>query len=166
MPRVSFGEWVESAVDWLQSNLTWIFDAIKAVLGGMYDGVNAVLGGGEPLLMAAIFAVIAFWLRGIVPAVLTFAGFALIDSLALWDEAMATLSLVVVAAVITIVIAVPMGIWAARNNRVSAALRPVLDVMQTMPAFVYLIPGVMFFGVGVTPGVIATIVFAMPPASG
>ncbi|MFJ8618081.1 ABC transporter permease/substrate binding protein [Streptomyces clavifer] len=163
MPRVSFGEWVESAVDWLQSNLTWIFDAIKAVLGGMYDGVNAVLGGGEPLLMAAIFAVIAFWLRGVVPAALTFVGFALIDSLALWDEAMATLSLVVVAAVITIVIAVPMGIWAARNNRVSAALRPVLDVMQTMPAFVYLIPGVMFFGVGVTPGVIATIVFAMPP---
>ncbi|MHC3462581.1 ABC transporter permease/substrate binding protein [Streptomyces flavovirens] len=163
MPRFSFGEWVEDAVDWLQSNLTWIFDAIKTVLGGMYDGVNAVLGGGEPLLMAAIFAVLAFWLRGIVPAVLTFAGFALIDSLALWNEAMATLSLVIVAAVITIVIAVPMGIWAARNSKVSATLRPVLDVMQTMPAFVYLIPGVMFFGVGVTPGVIATIVFAMPP---
>ncbi|WP_328909173.1 ABC transporter permease/substrate binding protein [Streptomyces sp. NBC_00234] len=163
MPRFTFGEWVENAVDWLQSNLTWIFDAIKAVLGGMYDGVNAVLGGGEPLLMAGIFAVIAFWLRGVIPAALTFVGFALIDSLALWDEAMATLSLVVVAAVITIVIAVPTGIWAARNNKVSAALRPVLDVMQTMPAFVYLIPGVMFFGVGVTPGVIATIVFAMPP---
>ncbi|MEU1127134.1 ABC transporter permease/substrate binding protein [Streptomyces sp. NPDC005899] len=163
MPRVSFGEWVESAVDWLQSNLTWIFDAVKTVLGGMYDGVDAVLGGGEPLLMAAIFAVVAFWLRGVLPAALTFVGFALIDSLALWDEAMATLSLVIVAAVITIVIAVPTGIWAARNSKVSATLRPVLDVMQTMPAFVYLIPGVMFFGVGVTPGVIATIVFAMPP---
>ncbi|MGC5344940.1 ABC transporter permease/substrate binding protein [Streptomyces sp. DT24] len=163
MPRFKFGSWVESAVDWLQSNLGWLFDAIKAVLGGMYDGVNYVLGGGEPLLVAAVFAVIAFWLRGVVPAVLTFVGFALIDSLSLWDEAMATLSLVVVAAVITIVIAVPMGVWAARNSKVSATLRPVLDVMQTMPAFVYLIPGVMFFGVGVTPGVIATIVFAMPP---
>ncbi|MEV6309217.1 ABC transporter permease/substrate binding protein [Streptomyces sp. NPDC051840] len=163
MPRLTFGAWVEDAVEWLQSHLTWIFDFVKTVLGGMYDGVNAVLSGGEPLLMAGILAVIAFWLRGVVPAVLTFAGFALIDSLDLWDEAMATLSLVVVAAVITIVIAVPMGIWAARNSRVSAALRPVLDVMQTMPAFVYLIPGVMFFGVGVTPGVIATIVFAMPP---
>ncbi|MFD5872331.1 ABC transporter permease/substrate binding protein [Streptomyces sp. NPDC060322] len=163
MPRLSFGAWVEDAVDWLQSHLTWIFDAINSVLSSMYDAVNAVLGGGEPLLMAGILAVLAFWLRGVIPAVLTFAGFALIDSLALWDEAMATLSLVVVAAVITIVIAVPMGIWAARNARVSSALRPVLDVMQTMPAFVYLIPGVMFFGVGVTPGVIATIVFAMPP---
>ncbi|MER5632415.1 ABC transporter permease/substrate binding protein [Streptomyces nitrosporeus] len=163
MPRFSFGEWVESAVDWLQSHLTWIFDAVKTVLGAMYDGVDAVLGGGEPLLVAGIFAVLAFWLRGVLPAVLTFVGFALIDALALWDEAMGTLSLVVVAAAITIVIAVPTGIWAARNSRVGAALRPVLDVMQTMPAFVYLIPGVMFFGVGVTPGVIATIIFAMPP---
>ena len=163
MPRFTFGEWVENAVDWLQSNLTWVFDIINTVLDGAYDAVYAVLGGGEPLLMAGIFAVIAFWLRGLVPAVLTFAGFALIDSLALWDEAMATLALVVVAAVITVVIAVPLGIWAARNNKVSATLRPGLDVMQTMPAFVYLIPGVMFFGVGVTPGVIATIVFAMPP---
>ncbi|OON82237.1 ABC transporter permease/substrate binding protein [Streptomyces tsukubensis] len=163
MPRLQFGSWVEDVVDWLQSNLSWLFDFVKTVLNGMYDGVDTVLGGGEPLLMAGILAVIAFWLRGVLPGVLTFVGFALIDSLALWDDAMATLSLVVVAAVITVVIAVPMGIWAARNNKVSSTIRPVLDVMQTMPAFVYLIPGVMFFGVGVTPGVIATIVFAMPP---
>ncbi|MEV8568748.1 ABC transporter permease/substrate binding protein [Streptomyces sp. NPDC051322] len=163
MPRLHFGDWVESVVHWLQNHVTWLFDFISSVLTGMYNGVNAVLGGAEPLLMAGIFAVLAFWLRGLLPAVLTFVGFALVDSFSLWDEAMATLSLVVVAAVITIVIAVPTGIWAARNAKVSAAVRPVLDVMQTMPAFVYLIPGVMFFGVGVTPGVIATIVFAMPP---
>ncbi|RFU87069.1 ABC transporter permease subunit [Streptomyces triticagri] len=163
MPRFQFGDWVEDAVKWLQTHLAWLFDAVKAVLGGMYDGVYAVLSGGEPLLIAGIFAVVALWLRGLLPGVLAFVGFALIDSLGLWDDAMATLSLVVVAAVITIVIAVPLGIWAAQNSKVSAAVRPVLDVMQTMPAFVYLIPGVMFFGVGVTPGVIATIVFAMPP---
>ncbi|GHJ38778.1 ABC transporter permease/substrate binding protein [Streptomyces sp. TS71-3] len=163
MPRLNFGNWVEDVVDWLQTHLNWLFDLIKTVLDGMYHGVDAVLGGGEPLLMAGILAVIAWWLRGLVPAVFTFVGFALIDSLALWDDAMSTLSLVVVAAVITIVLAVPLGIWAARNSRVSAAVRPVLDVMQTMPAFVYLIPGVMFFGVGTTPGIIATIVFAMPP---
>ncbi|WP_328539716.1 ABC transporter permease/substrate binding protein [Streptomyces sp. NBC_00344] len=163
MPRLNFGNWVEDIVHWLQNHVSWLFDFINSVLTNMYDGVNAVLSGGEPLLMAGIFTVLAFWLRGLLPGVLTFAGFALIDSLALWDEAMATLSLVVVAAVITIVIAVPLGIWAARNSKVGATVRPVLDVMQTMPAFVYLIPGVMFFGVGVTPGVIATIVFAMPP---
>ncbi|WP_405560235.1 ABC transporter permease/substrate binding protein [Streptomyces sp. NBC_01180] len=163
MPRFHFGDWVENIVKWLTDNVGWLFDAINSVLTHMYNGVDAVLGGGEPLLMAGIFAVLAFWLRGLVPAVLTFVGFALIDSLSLWDDGMQTLSLVIVAAVITIVIAVPLGIWAARKAKVGAVVRPVLDVMQTMPAFVYLIPGVMFFGVGVTPGVIATIVFAMPP---
>jgi glycine betaine/proline transport system substrate-binding protein len=154
---------VQDVVDWLQTHLNWLFDLISSVLNGMYHGVDAVLGGGQPLIMAGIFAVVAFWLRGLLPGVLAFAGFALIDSLALWDDAMATLSLVVVAAVITVAVAVPLGIWAARNSKVSATVRPVLDVMQTMPAFVYLIPGVMFFGVGTTPGIIATIVFAMPP---
>ncbi|WP_019544193.1 ABC transporter permease/substrate binding protein [Streptomyces sulphureus] len=163
MPDFHPGEWVESAVDWLQGHLAWLFDFINSVLTGLYDGVNAVLGGGEPLLMAGIFAVIAFWLRGLLGAVATFVGFALIDSFGLWSDAMSTLSLVIAAAVITIAIAVPLGIWAARNKAVSGVLRPVLDVMQTMPAFVYLIPGVMFFSIGTTPGLIATIIFSMPP---
>ncbi|KUN97398.1 ABC transporter permease/substrate binding protein [Streptomyces caeruleatus] len=163
MPRLHFGDWIEDLVGWLQSHLTWLFDLVNTVLGGMYDGVNAVLGGGEPLLMAGVLAVIACWLRGLLPGALAFVGLALIDSLGLWDDAMDTLSLVLVASVITIVFAVPLGIWAARSERVSAQLRPVLDVMQTMPAFIYLIPGVMFFGVGTTPGLLATIIFAMPP---
>ncbi|MFE7973395.1 ABC transporter permease/substrate binding protein [Streptomyces shenzhenensis] len=163
MPRIHFGDWVETAVDWLQSHLTWVFDIVNAVLDGMYSGVESVLGGGEPLLVAGILAVIAAWLRGLLPGVLAFAGLALIDSLGLWDDAMDTLSLVLVAAVITVVLALPLGVWAARSRRVSAQLRPVLDVMQTMPAFIYLIPGVMFFGVGTTPGLLATIIFAMPP---
>ncbi|MEU1303461.1 ABC transporter permease/substrate binding protein [Streptomyces shenzhenensis] len=163
MPRIHFGDWVETAVDWLQSHLTWVFDIVNAVLDGMYSGVESVLGGGEPLLLAGILAMIAAWLRGLLPGVLAFAGLALIDSLGLWDDAMDTLSLVLVAAVITVVLALPLGVWAARSRRVSAQLRPVLDVMQTMPAFIYLIPGVMFFGVGTTPGLLATIIFAMPP---
>ncbi|MET9967565.1 ABC transporter permease/substrate binding protein [Streptomyces sp. NPDC006356] len=163
MPRLHFGDWIEDLVGWLQSHLTWLFDLVNTVLGGMYDGVNTVLGGGEPLLMAGVLAVIACWLRGLLPGALAFVGLALIDSLGLWDDAMDTLSLVLVASVITIVFAVPLGIWAARSERVGAQLRPVLDVMQTMPAFIYLIPGVMFFGVGTTPGLLATIIFAMPP---
>src|SRR5690606_6364688 len=78
-------------------------------------------------------------------------------------NAMLTLALVLIAAVIAIVIAVPLGIWAARNNRVSAAVKPVLDFMQTMPAFVYLIPAIMLFGIGFVPGVFATVLFALPP---
>ncbi|MGY1434498.1 ABC transporter permease/substrate binding protein [Streptomyces reniochalinae] len=163
MPEFHPGNWVEDAVDWLQTHLGWLFDFINTVLTGLYDGINAVLGGGEPLLLAGIFAVIAFWLRGLAAGVIAFVGFVLIDLFQLWDEAMQTLSLVLAAAVITIVIAVPTGIWAARKKSVSAAVRPVLDVMQTMPAFVYLIPGVMFFSVGTTPGLLATIIFSMPP---
>jgi glycine betaine/proline transport system substrate-binding protein len=163
MPRLHLGDWVDSAVNFLQSHLSWLFDAITQVVNGMYDGINAVLDAPQPLLFAGILAVVAWWLRGLSAGVLTFAGFALIDSIQLWDDTMSTLSLVLVAAIVTLVVAIPLGIWAARSKTVSAVLRPVLDFMQTMPAMVYLIPGIIFFGVGVVPGIIATIVFSLPP---
>ncbi|MEU3601831.1 ABC transporter permease/substrate binding protein [Streptomyces sp. NPDC006798] len=163
MPRLPLGEWTDSAVEWLQTHLTWLFDAISTVVTGMYDGLDTVLSTPEPLLFAGILAVLAWWLRGLLAGLLAFAGFALIDSVALWDEAMSTLSLVLVATIVTLAIAVPLGIWASRSATVSAVVRPVLDFMQTMPAMVYLIPGIIFFGVGVVPGIIATIVFALPP---
>jgi glycine betaine/proline transport system substrate-binding protein len=163
VPEFHPGNWVEDVVNWLQAHLSWLFDFVNTVLTGLYNGIDTVFDGAEPLLMAGIFAVIAFWLRGLLPGVLTFIGFALVDSFQLWNDAMSTLSLVFAAGVITIVIAVPLGIWAARNKTVSATVRPVLDVMQTMPAFVYLIPGVIFFSVGTTPGMLATIIFSMPP---
>ncbi|MFI6060235.1 ABC transporter permease/substrate binding protein [Streptomyces sp. NPDC051286] len=163
MFRLPLGEWVDHAVDWLQTHLTWLFDAISSVVGGMFDGIAAVLSAPAPLLFAGIVAVIAWWLRGLLAGVLAFVGFALIDSVELWDEAMDTLTLVLVATIVTLVLAVPLGIWAARSKTVSAVIRPVLDFMQTMPAMVYLIPGVIFFGVGVVPGIIATIIFALPP---
>ncbi|MFD3661527.1 ABC transporter permease/substrate binding protein [Streptomyces sp. NPDC058659] len=163
MPRLPLGDWVDSSVDWLQTQFSWLFDAVSTGVTGLYDGIDAVLSAPQPLLFAGILAVVAWWLRGLAAGVLAFAGFALVDSVQLWDEAMATLSLVLVATLVTLVIAVPLGIWAARSKTVSAVLRPVLDFMQTMPAMVYLIPGIIFFGVGVVPGIIATIVFALPP---
>ncbi|MFJ4965089.1 ABC transporter permease/substrate binding protein [Streptomyces sp. NPDC088729] len=163
MFRLPLGEWVDSAVDWLQTHLAWLFDAISALVSGMFDGIAAVLSAPAPLLFAGIVAVVAWWLRGLLAGLLAFAGFALIDSVELWDEAMDTLTLVLVATLVTLVVAVPLGIWASRSKAVSAVTRPVLDFMQTMPAMVYLIPGVIFFGVGVVPGIIATIIFALPP---
>ncbi|WP_327685114.1 ABC transporter permease/substrate binding protein [Streptomyces sp. NBC_00467] len=163
MPRLHLGDWVDSGVNWLQSHLFWLFDAISSVVTGMYDGIDSVLSAPEPLLFAGMLAVVAWWLRGLLAGGLAFAGFALIDSIELWDDAMSTLSLVLVATIVTLVIAVPLGIWASRSKTVSAVTRPVLDFMQTMPAMVYLIPGIIFFGVGVVPGIIATIVFALPP---
>ncbi|MFF4232104.1 ABC transporter permease/substrate binding protein [Streptomyces sp. NPDC001820] len=163
MPRLHLGDWVDSGVNWLQSHLSWLFDAISSLVTGMYDGIDAVLSSPAPLLFAGILAVVAWWLRGLSAGVLAFAGFALIDSIELWDDAMATLSLVLVATIVTLVIAIPLGVWASRSKTVSGITRPVLDFMQTMPAMVYLIPGVIFFGVGVVPGIIATIVFSLPP---
>ncbi|MEV6160902.1 ABC transporter permease/substrate binding protein [Streptomyces sp. NPDC052052] len=163
MFRLPLGDRVDSAVDWLQTHLAWLFDAISSVVSGMFDGIAAVLSAPAPLLFAGIVAVIAWWLRGLSAGVLAFVGFAVIDSVELWDEAMDTLTLVLVATIIALVLAVPLGIWASRSKTVAAVARPVLDFMQTMPAMVYLIPGVIFFGVGVVPGIIATIIFSLPP---
>ncbi|MEU9104318.1 ABC transporter permease/substrate binding protein [Streptomyces xanthophaeus] len=163
MPRLHLGAWVDSGVDFLQRHLSWLFDAVSALVTGLYDGIDAVLSAPAPLLFAGILAVGAWWLRGLLAGLLAFAGFALVDSVGLWDDAMSTLSLVLVATLVTLVFAIPLGIWASRSDRVSAVLRPVLDFMQTMPAMVYLIPGIIFFGVGVVPGIIATIIFSLPP---
>ncbi|MYW16472.1 ABC transporter permease subunit [Streptomyces sp. SID2955] len=163
MPRIHLGDWVDSGVDWLVNHLSWLFDAVKAVMEGMYDGIDSVLAAPQPLLMAGILAVVAWWLRGLLAGVLAFAGFALVDSLDLWDQAMSTLALVLVATVIALVIGIPLGIWAARSQAVSAAVRPVLDLLQTMPSMVLLIPAMLFFGLGTAPGVVATLIFALAP---
>ncbi|MFC8429174.1 ABC transporter permease/substrate binding protein [Streptomyces sp. NPDC057253] len=163
MPRIPLGDWVNDTVDWLLDHVAWLFDFFKTVFTGTYDGIDAVLQAPEPLLLAAIFAVIAFWLRGTLAGLLTFAGFAFIDSLELWEDAMTTLSLVLVATIIALVIAVPVGIWAARSDRVSGLVRPVLDFMQTLPAMIYLIPAILFFGTGASAGIVATLIFALAP---
>ncbi|MGW7608141.1 ABC transporter permease/substrate binding protein [Streptomyces sp. NPDC054766] len=163
MPRIPFGDWVNSAVDWLLNHMAWLFDFLKTVFSGTYDGIDAVLQAPQPLLLAGIFAVVAFWLRGTSAGVLTFAGFAFIDSLELWEDAMVTLSLVLVATLIALVVSVPVGIWAARSDRVSGVVRPVLDFMQTLPAMIYLIPAILFFGTGAPAGIVATLIFALAP---
>ncbi|AWN26326.1 ABC transporter permease/substrate binding protein [Streptomyces sp. NEAU-S7GS2] len=164
MPRIQIGSWAERAVNWLRDNLDWLFTLITKVLNGLYDAIHTVLAGPEPLLLAGILAVLAWWLRGLPAALLAFLGFALIDSVEQWGPTIESLSLVLVACLITVLVAVPLGIWAARSRVVGGVLRPVLDLMQTMPAMVYLIPGILFFGLGVVPGIVATIVFSMPPA--
>ncbi|MGW0913623.1 ABC transporter permease/substrate binding protein [Streptomyces sp. NPDC002784] len=163
MPRIEFGSWVNDAVEWLTTHMGWLFDFLEQVFRGAYEGVDAVLQAPEPLLLTGIFTVIACWLRGTLAGVLTFVGFAFVISLDLWEDAMVTLSLVLVATLIALVISVPLGIWAARSSRVSAIVRPGLDLMQTLPAMVYLIPAILFFGSGAAAGIVATLVFALAP---
>ncbi|MFD8914413.1 ABC transporter permease/substrate binding protein [Streptomyces sp. NPDC059575] len=163
MPRIPLGAWVNDVVDWLTGHMAWLFDFFKTVFQGTYDGIDTVLQAPPPLILAGIFAIVAFWLRGTVAGVLTFAGFAFIDSLGLWDDAMVTLSLVLVATIIALVVSVPVGVWAARSDRVSNLVRPVLDFMQTLPAMIYLIPAILFFGTGAPAGIVATLIFALAP---
>ncbi|MGY1713774.1 MULTISPECIES: ABC transporter permease [Geodermatophilus] len=163
MPHVPLGRWVSDLIDWLLATVPWLFDAVSAVMSALVEGLTDLLVTPPPVVWIVVFAVVALLLRGPWLALYTVLAFLLVVSLELWAETMQTLALVLVAAVIAAAIGVPLGILAARNRAVSVVVRPVLDFMQTTPVFVYLIPAVFFFGVGVVPGVVATILFAIPP---
>ena len=163
MPRPPIGQAVSDLVDWLLATVPWLFDAVSSVMQVLVDGLTDVLVSPPPVVWIVVATVLALLVRGPWLALYTLLAFLLVVSLELWVETMQTLALVLVAAVIAAAIGVPLGILAARNRAVSVAIRPVLDFMQTLPVFVYLIPAVFFFGVGVVPGVVATILFAIPP---
>ncbi|MFB9834871.1 ABC transporter permease/substrate binding protein [Actinoallomurus acaciae] len=163
MFRLHLGDWVTDVVNFLTKHCKPVFSAISDVVDGVVHGLDHLLSAPPSLALAALVAMACWWLRGLAAGVLTFAGFVLIDSLGQWTSAMETLSLVLVSSVAALVIGIPLGILSARAPTFGAVARPVLDFMQTMPAFVYLIPAISFFGLGEVPGVIATMVFAIPP---
>jgi glycine betaine/proline transport system permease protein len=157
------GQAAEHAVNFLFLHFRGGFDtfsaALDAVIKLLQDGLAAV----PFVAMLVVFVALALWRRSIFFA--AFVGLALltINYMGLWQQTVSTLALVIAATVFSLIIGIPLGIWGARNGRAEVALRSLLDFMQTMPAFVYLIPAVILFGLGRVPAVIATIVFAMPP---
>ncbi|WP_406195497.1 ABC transporter permease subunit [Streptomyces europaeiscabiei] len=161
---VDFGTPVSTAVDWLTLHLAGVFDVITSVMTELVNAVLFVLTAPHPLLVLAVFTVLAYLARKWAFAAFTVAAFLIIQGMGLWTEAMQSLSVVLVASVLAVAIGVPIGVWAARGPVASAIVRPVLDFMQTLPVFVYLIPAVFFFGIGLVPGVVATTAFAVPPA--
>lgn len=163
MPRIHLGDWVEDAVSFLTKHGSSFFDAISSFVGHLVHGLGDALTAPPMLALAGLIAMLAWWLRGLTAGVLTLVGLMLIDMLGQWENAMLTLALVLVASIAALLVGVPLGILSARMPRVAAVVRPVLDFMQTMPAFVYLIPAISFFGLGEVPGVIATMIFAIPP---
>ena len=162
--RVPLGDWAESLVNWLTQTFGWLFDFVSTVVSWMTDNFEALLLWPSVYVLAAIFGLVAWRVRSYMFGAFVFLGFLLIQSMYLWDDAMSTLSLVVVAALVAAVIGIPLGILAAKSELASTLFRPILDFMQTLPVFVYLIPAVIFFGIGKVPGVFATVIFAMPPA--
>ena len=162
--RIPIGQWVETVVDWLRDNLSGLFDFITVVVRFLVDGLTDILLIIPIPAMIVVFALIGWLVRSWQMAVGTVLAFVFIIAMVLWIPAMQTLSLVLVATVVALAIAIPLGIWSARNDTVRTILKPVLDFMQTMPAFVYLIPAITFFSIGVVPGLVATVIFALPPA--
>lgn len=163
IPRIPIGDWTNDGIDWLTENATWLFDAFSAVMEFLVEGFSEALTSVPVLLMLVILVLIAWFFRSWRLAIGSLVGFALVIGMRQWETMLETMSLVLVSTLTAVVIAIPLGIWAAKSHTVSAIVRPIMDFMQTMPAFVYLIPAVTFFSIGVVPGVFSTIIFALPP---
>ncbi len=161
--RIPLGDWVADGLDWLTTTLDGFFLIIRNFFVGAYDGLDWLLNTPPYWAVIVVFAAIAWWASGWKLGVGTALSFTVIVGVNQWGNAMDTLALVVIATVVAVAISIPLGIWAASSNRASAIIRPILDFMQTMPAMVYLIPALVMFRVGVVPGIIATIIFAMAP---
>jgi len=157
------GEGASAFVDWLTANFTFIFDAISNGLGAFIDAVLFLLQWPHPFVVVAAFGAIAYAARRSIPIVIfTVAGLLLIINLGFWEDTTQTLALVLASTAVCMLIGVPLGVAAARRDWLYAGLRPVLDLMQTIPTFVYLIPALILFGLGVVPGLVATVIFALP----
>lgn len=163
MPRIHLGNWVNRAVDWLTTHWAGFFNGIGDGLDSVVTHLTNWLMTAPILVVVIVLAVLALLARGIVTAVVAAVCLLLIDSFDEWSSAMQTLALIVVAAVIAIVLSIPIGVIAAKSRIGSMLIRPVLDFMQTLPAYVYLLPALFFFGLGSAAGVVATIIFAIPP---
>jgi glycine betaine/proline transport system permease protein len=163
VPRIHVGDAIQDFFDWLTTHMGGFFDAVSTVIGSAVDQLISLLEAPNPVVLALVFALIGLLFRGWKFAIGALIGLLLIISMDQWAMAMQTLALVLVATLAAVLIGIPLGVLAARKRWASAVLRPIMDLMQTMPAFVWLVPVVTLFSIGVVPGVVATIIFALPP---
>ncbi len=164
IPRVPIGEWGDAALTWLRETFGILFELFSDIMGTFVETLTDGLVSVPALLMIAILALIAWIFRSWQLALFSAVLFLLSLSMEQWETTMQTMALVIVSTLVAVIIAIPVGILASQSSVVSAIVRPIMDFMQTMPAFVYLIPAVLFFSIGVVPGLFSTIIFAMPPA--
>lgn len=157
------GDGIDSVVNYILDNFSPALDLIAASIGFVTNGLQNGLLAIPMSVGIAIFVLLALWRVSFGFAVFAGLSLALVGQMGLWSAMMETLSLVVASTVIAMIVGLPLGVAMARRDSVAAVIRPALDLMQTMPAFVYLIPAAMFFGLGAVPGTIATVIFSMPP---
>jgi len=161
--RIPVGDWVNTIVDFITVHFGGFFDVVRAIFGGLYNALDLALATPPFWVILLVLVGLSVYAKGWAFGAGAAVGLVLIAGLNQWGNAMDTLALTLVAAFIAVVISIPIGIWAAWSNTVSSIIKPVLDFLQTMPAFVYLIPAIILFGIGVVPGIVATIAFAMAP---
>lgn len=163
--KLPVAPFVESTTNWITKTFSGLFDFIQTIGNALMDWMTKTLLFINPLLFIVLITIAVFFLakkKWQLPT-FTFIGLLFIYNQGLWEQLINTFNLVLVASLISIIIGVPLGIWMAKSDKVKQVVNPILDFMQTMPAFVYLIPAVAFFGIGMVPGVFASVVFALPP---
>ena len=161
--KIPVGKLARDGFNWLQTNGGWFFDALDVALEALIDAILWVLQTPHPLIIIAAFVALTWALqRSWKICLLVALGFLFIINQGYWEETTESLTLVLSACVVCMAVGVPIGIAAAHRPRLYAAMRPVLDLMQTLPTFVYLIPAIVFFGIGMVPGLIATVIFVVP----
>ena len=159
-----FSDWVNVLVrEWIVPNFRPFFRALQVPVTMVLDWLDTFFNAVPMLAFTAVLTFVAWRLVGRGMALFTIGALVFIDLIGLWPETMTTLSMIITSVLFCVVLGIPLGIAAARSNKLLAVIRPVLDIMQTIPSFVYLVPIVMLFGVGMAPGIIATIIFALPP---
>jgi glycine betaine/proline transport system permease protein len=160
--RLPIGKHAKSVIDWSTTNFAFFFDWLSFILQKVIDGLLFIFQVPDPLIVVgAITALMYFVQRSIGSALFTLLGLLLVINLGYWKATTETLALVIAATTVCMIIGVPIGILAARRRWIYTLLRPVLDLMQTIPTFVYLIPALVMFGLGMVPGLIATVIFAV-----
>ncbi|MEI2337862.1 proline/glycine betaine ABC transporter permease [Priestia megaterium] len=164
IPKIPVGNWIDHFVTFLNDNIKGFFDVISAIVDGIVSFIVLVLTFPPALILILIVGMIAwFSSKKWSFTILSMIGLLFILNLGYWQETMDTLALVLTSVLISIIVGIPLGIWASQSEKTARIITPILDFMQTMPAFVYLIPALFFFGIGVVPGVISSVIFAMPP---
>lgn len=161
--QVPVGKAAKTFVDWLTANFGWFFDGIAMIIGYLVDALLFILETPHPLIVVAAFTALSWYMRRkLSAAILTALGLLFIINQGYWSETTKTLALVIASTAVCMMIGVPLGIAVARKPWLNSFLRPILDLMQTIPTFVYLIPALILFGLGMVPGLIATVIFAIP----
>jgi glycine betaine/proline transport system permease protein len=161
--KIPVGKVAKTIFDWMKDNLSPLFDAISAVMDAMIEGILWLLQTPHPLVIVALFVALSWYLQRSWKVCLgVLLGFLFILNQGYWEETTESLTLILSACVVCMGLGVPIGIACAHRPRLYTAMAPILDLMQTLPTFVYLIPAIVFFGLGMVPGLIATVIFVLP----